>query len=193
MTTTASAATTPWSDLAGLTTTAAGRPTRTSRGPDGTPIGDVPVCTPDDVALALSRARAAQPRWAQVPLPQRRAVLRRFAGLVLRREVEILDLVQAESGKSRLSAFEELADVVLNAAYYARTGSRHLRPRRHRGALPVLTRTTEHARPKGVVGVISPWNYPLTLAVSDAVPALLAGNAVVLKPDSLTPDRKSVV
>ena len=51
----------------------------------------------------------------------------------------------------------------------------------------MLTRTTEHARPKGVVGVISPWNYPLTLAVSDAVPALLAGNAVVLKPDSLTP------
>ena len=184
---TTAAATTRWADLADLVTTAGMRPTRTSLGPDGTLIGESPVCTPEDVALALSRARAAQARWAQVPLPQRRAVLRRFAGVVLRHEVEILDLVQAESGKSRLSAFEELADVVLNAAYYARSGSRHLRPRRHRGALPILTRTTEHARPKGVVGVISPWNYPLTLAVSDAVPALLAGNAVVVKPDSLTP------
>jgi len=51
----------------------------------------------------------------------------------------------------------------------------------------VLTRTVEHRRPVGVVGVISPWNYPLTLAVSDALPALLAGNGVVLKPDSATP------
>ncbi|MFP5313112.1 MAG: succinic semialdehyde dehydrogenase, partial [Actinomycetes bacterium] len=52
---------------------------------------------------------------------------------------------------------------------------------------PVLTRTTEYRVAKGVVGVISPWNYPLTLAVSDAIPALLAGNGIVLKPDSQTP------
>jgi succinate-semialdehyde dehydrogenase/glutarate-semialdehyde dehydrogenase len=58
---------------------------------------------------------------------------------------------------------------------------------RRQGAVPGLTKAVEHHHPKGVVGVISPWNYPLTLAVSDAIPALLAGNAVVIKPDAQTP------
>jgi succinate-semialdehyde dehydrogenase/glutarate-semialdehyde dehydrogenase len=62
----------------------------------------------------------------------------------------------------------------------------HLAPRRRRGALPGLTTTWEHRRPKGVVGMISPWNYPLTLSFSEAAPALMAGNAVVLKPDRQT-------
>jgi len=177
-----------WAHLADLVTTAADRPPHASRAPfDGTLIGEVPLCTADDVALAVSRARAAQPAWAGLPIGRRCAIARRFADLVLEREAEILDLVQAETGKSRMSAFEELADVALTAAYYARTAARHLHPRHRRGAIPVLTKTVELRQPKGVVGVISPWNYPLTLAVSDAVPALLAGNAVVLKPDSQTP------
>ena len=70
---------------------------------------------------------------------------------------------------------------------FVRYARRHLRPRRRRGAIPGLTRTVERRHAKGVVGVIAPWNYPLTLAVSDAIPALLAGNGVVLKPDSQTP------
>src|SRR5450830_543175 len=177
-----------WAHLAGLVTTAADRPPHASRAPfDGTLIGEVPLCTADDVALAVSRARAAQPACAGLPIGRRCDIARRFADLVLEREAEILDLVQAETGKSRMSAFEELADVALTAAYYARTAARYLRPCHRRGAIPVLTKTVELRQPNGVVGVISPWNYPLTLAVSDAVPALLAGNAVVLNPDSQTP------
>lgn len=179
---------TPCSHLAALVTTAAERPTRTVSAPvDGSPVGEVPICTPEDVALAASRARRAQPGWAALPLGRRCAVVRRFAALVLDREAEILDLVQAETGKTRLGGFEELADVALTVGYYARTAPAHLRARRRRGAFPILTRAVELHQPKGVVGIISPWNYPLTLAVSDAVPALLAGNAVVLKPDSQTP------
>jgi succinate-semialdehyde dehydrogenase/glutarate-semialdehyde dehydrogenase len=150
-------------------------------------LGEVPVCSAHDVDAAVGTARLAQRHWAGVPVAERCAVIRRFRGLVLDREQEILDLVQAESGKSRLSAFEEFADVVLTADYYARNAERYLGPRRRKGAAPVLTRTTEYRIPKGVVGVISPWNYPLTLAVSDALPALLAGNGIVLKPDSQTP------
>lgn len=177
-----------WAGLAALVTTAAERPTLDVRSPvHGTLVGRVPRGTADDVALAVARARTAQPAWAALPLGRRIAVVRRFADLVLSREAELLDVCQAESGKARLSAFAELSDVVLTAAYYGRTAASHLRPRRRRGAVPVLTRTVEHHRPKGVVGVIAPWNYPLTLAVSDAVPALLAGNTVVLKPDSATP------
>lgn len=177
-----------WAHLTALVTTAGPRPTRTSTAPwDGSVVGEVPACTADDVALAVRRARAAQPAWAALPVARRAAIARSFADLVLDREVEILDLVQTETGKNRLSAFEELADVALTAAYYARTARTHLRPRRHRGAIPLLTRAIELHQPKGVVGVIAPWNYPLTLAVSDAVAALLAGNTVVLKPDSQTP------
>ena len=62
-----------------------------------------------------------------------------------------------------------------------------MQPRRRQGALPVLTKAWEHHHPRGVIGIISPWNYPLTLAVGDAVPALMAGNGVVVKPDALTP------
>ncbi|WP_205730194.1 succinic semialdehyde dehydrogenase [Blastococcus sp. TF02-8] len=111
----------------------------------------------------------------------------RYHDLVLERQEQILDVAQVETGKARVSAFEELADVAMTARYYAHTAARHLRPTRRQGALPVLTRTTEHHHPKGLVGVISPWNYPLTLAVSDAIPALLAGNGIVLKPDAQTP------
>lgn len=183
-------ATTParWAHLSALVTTAGERPTRTVTSPvDGVTLGEVPVCTPDDVALAVAQAREAQRAWAELPVRRRCAVVARFASLVLARENELLDLLQAEAGKARLHAFTEWADVPMTAAYYARTAPGLLRPRRRRGALPVLTRTVEHRRPVGVVGVISPWNFPLTLAVSDAVPALLAGNGVVLKPDSATP------
>jgi succinate-semialdehyde dehydrogenase/glutarate-semialdehyde dehydrogenase len=177
-----------WAHLPGLVTLAGERPTLDVTSPaDGSLVGRVPLGTPDDVALAVERARAAQGAWAALPPARRVDVVRRFADLVLAAEQDLLDVCQAESGKNRLSAFAELSDVVLTCAYYARTAASHLRPRRRRGAVPVLTRTVEHHRPKGVVGIIAPWNYPLTLAVSDAVPALLAGNAVVLKPDSTTP------
>jgi succinate-semialdehyde dehydrogenase/glutarate-semialdehyde dehydrogenase len=176
------------SHLPELVSCGPGRATQASHSPlDGSLVGAVPVCTPDDVAAAVESARAAQREWAAVPLRERRAVVARFHALLLHREAEILDLVQAESGKSRLNAFEELADAALTAAYYQRTAERFLRPRRRTGAAPGLTRTVEYRIPKGVVGIISPWNYPLTLAVSDAIPALLAGNACVLKPDSQTP------
>ena len=188
MTAAATPTATRWAHLAALVTTTGDRPTAVVASPvDGGPVGQVPVCAPDDVALAVDRARDARRAWAALPIGRRCAVVRRFADLVLEHEDELLDVCQAESGKARISAFVELADVVLTAAYYARTAPAHLRARRRRGAIPVLTRTVEHRRPKGVVGVIAPWNYPLTLAVSDAIPALLAGNAVVLKPDSATP------
>jgi succinate-semialdehyde dehydrogenase / glutarate-semialdehyde dehydrogenase len=175
-------------DLAALVTVAADRPTQPSHAPfDGSLVGEVPTCTAEDVELAVDRARAAQRAWSATPIAERAAIFLRYHDLVLDRRDELLDLAQRETGKARISAFEEVADVAMTARYYARTAARHLRARRRQGALPVLTRTTEHHRPKGVIGIISPWNYPLTLAVSDAVPALLAGNGVVLKPDAQTP------
>jgi succinate-semialdehyde dehydrogenase/glutarate-semialdehyde dehydrogenase len=153
----------------------------------GSLLGSVPKCAPEDVTAAIERARHAQRAWAQTSFKERRRVLLRFHDLVLARQEEILDLVQIESGKARKHAFEEVLDVAIVARYYANTADQHLRSRRARGALPLLTAAYEHHHPLGVVGIIAPWNYPLTLSVSDATPALAAGNAVVIKPDSQTP------
>jgi succinate-semialdehyde dehydrogenase / glutarate-semialdehyde dehydrogenase len=106
---------------------------------------------------------------------------------VLDRLDSLLDLVQAGGGKARLSAVEEVGHVALTARYYGRTARRYLHSQRGSGLFPVLTRIDRHYVPKGLVGVIAPWNYPLTMAVSDGLAALVAGNAVLLKPDQQTP------
>jgi succinate-semialdehyde dehydrogenase/glutarate-semialdehyde dehydrogenase len=153
----------------------------------GEMLATVPRCTPEDVDHAVERARAAQRRWRETSWDERRRILLRYHDLVLDRQDEVLDVIQLESGKARRHAYEEVLDAALVARYYARSAERHLRTRRRKGAFPVLTATWEHHHPVGVVGVISPWNYPLTLSVSDAVPALAAGNAVVIKVDTQTP------
>ena len=150
-------------------------------------LGSVPKCEADDVELAVQKARAAQERWRQSDFATRRETLLRFHDLVLDRQDEVLDVLQLESGKARRHAFEEVMDVAMVSRYYARSAERHLRTRRTRGAFPVLTQSWEHHHPVGVVGVVSPWNYPLTLSISDALPAIAAGNAAVMKADSNTP------
>ncbi|HEY3534579.1 MAG TPA: succinic semialdehyde dehydrogenase [Pedococcus sp.] len=159
-------------------------PHHTSHSPlTGAPLASLPQSSREDVAFAVDAARAAQRAWARTPMELRERVLLRYHDLVLDRQVELLDLIQLESGKTRKQAFEEVADVALVARHYARSAAAYLRPRRRRGLVPVLTQSVEHHHPRGVVGIVSPWNYPLTLAVSDALPALMAGNAVVLRPD----------
>src|SRR3954470_11956154 len=153
----------------------------------GQPLGTVPKCGPDDVRAAIERARAAQAGWAKTSFAERKRVLLRYHDLVLDHEEELLDLLQIESGKARRHAFEEVLDVAITSRYYANTAEEHLKPRKRQGALPALTETWEFHHPVGVVGVIAPWNYPLTLSISDAIAALAAGNGVVLKPDGQTP------
>ncbi|WP_068253478.1 succinic semialdehyde dehydrogenase [Janibacter corallicola] len=149
----------------------------------GAPIAALPLSSAADVESAVASARAAQARWAGTPFAERKRILLRFHDLVLTHQVELLDLVQIESGKTRANAFEEIADTAMASRYYARTAESHLRPRRVLGAYPVLTQTRVLHHPVGVVGIVSPWNYPLSLAITDALPALMAGNAVVLRPD----------
>ncbi|MGA9399428.1 succinic semialdehyde dehydrogenase [Haladaptatus sp.] len=153
----------------------------------GEQIGSVPAATERDVSKAVSSARAAQREWSSWSVERRASLLSRFHDLVLDRQDELLDVMGLESGKARQHSFEEVLDVATNARYYANRGADFLRPRRRDGAIPLATKTKEYRTPVGVVGIIAPWNYPLTLAVSDAIPALLAGNSVVLKPAEETP------
>ncbi|MFS8200747.1 succinic semialdehyde dehydrogenase [Streptomyces sp. CWNU-52B] len=152
----------------------------------GEKLADLPESTPEDVARAYERARAAQSRWARTAVKERAAVLLRFHDLVLARQAEVLDLIQLETGKARLHAHEEIQAVAVAARHYGRRAPFYLRPKRHAGAVPALTKVTELRHPRGVVGQIAPWNYPLELSVGDALPAFVAGNAVVMKPDTET-------
>ncbi|MBR8643360.1 succinate-semialdehyde dehydrogenase (NADP(+)) [Streptomyces tuirus] len=152
----------------------------------GEKLADLPESTPEDVVEAFELARAAQAVWAQTPVRQRAAVLLRFHDLVLERQAEVLDLIQLETGKARLHAHEEVQAVAVAARHYGRKAPAYLRPKRHAGAMPTLTKVTELRHPRGVVGQIAPWNYPLELSVGDALPAFVAGNAVVMKPDTET-------
>ena len=137
------------------------------------------------------RSRApARPRraWARTSFAERAAILLRFHDLVLDRQDEILDLLQLESGKARRHAFEEVLDVAIVARYYANTAERHLAPRRRRGALPLLTAAYEHHHPLGVVGIIAPWNYPLTLSdLATPCPRSRPATPSCIKPDGQTP------
>jgi len=153
----------------------------------GAVLAHVPKGCPADVDAACAAAREAQAEWAARPVEERAAVLLRYHDLVIANAQEILDLIQFESGKARIHAFEEVLDVAIQARYYGHAAAQFLRPRRAQGALPVLTSTRVHHRPRGVVGIIAPWNYPFTLSIGDALPALVAGNGVVLKPDAQTP------
>ncbi|MBB4161232.1 succinic semialdehyde dehydrogenase [Streptomyces cinereoruber] len=152
----------------------------------GVPLADFPVSTPEDVEAAFARARTAQKAWAATPIAERKKVLLRYHDLVLARQDQALDLMQAENGKTRRDAFLEVVDIGIVSRYYARNAAKYLNPKRRRGAIPLLTHTTELRHPKGVVTVISPWNYPLSMAASDTIAALMAGNAVVQKPDTQT-------
>jgi succinate-semialdehyde dehydrogenase/glutarate-semialdehyde dehydrogenase len=150
----------------------------------GGPLADLPVSTEDDVAAAFAAARRAQPAWAATDVGQRAAVLLRLHDSVLDRRDEALDLVQWESGKARRHALEEVLDVATVARHYGRRARSYLAPQRLPGAMPVVASARLLRHPKGVVGLVSPWNYPLSMAITDLLPAVVAGNAVVLKPDT---------
>ncbi|MBP0459057.1 succinic semialdehyde dehydrogenase [Streptomyces montanisoli] len=152
----------------------------------GEVLAELPESSAADVETAYARAREAQTSWAALPVRRRAAVLLRFHDLLLDRQTEVLDLIQLETGKARSHAHEEVQGLAVEARHYGRAAHTYLGPRRHVGVLPALTRVTEARRPKGVVGQIVPWNYPLELSVGDALPAFAAGNAVVMKPDTET-------
>jgi succinate-semialdehyde dehydrogenase / glutarate-semialdehyde dehydrogenase len=166
---------------------ATAEPVMTHAPATGQPLAQLPTSSPDDVRQAVRRARSAQPAWRASTIASRAEILLRYHDLVLEHRHELLELIQLESGKARKQAFEEVAHVAMTARYYARKADEFLLPQRKLGLFPVLTRAEQRYVPKGVVGVISPWNYPLSMAVADGLPAVLAGNAVVHKPDSQTP------
>ena len=150
------------------------------------PIYELPQQSAEQVAEAVRAARLAQPAWANTPARERAAWLYSLHDLILEEQEKLMDIVQLETGKARAHAFEEVAGGLGAARYYAKVGPKALRPKKTVAGVPVLTKTWVNHVPVGVVGVITPWNYPLALCLLDVLPALMAGNAVVQKSDNQT-------
>jgi acyl-CoA reductase-like NAD-dependent aldehyde dehydrogenase len=152
----------------------------------GGELAVLPESAVTDVHTAYERAARARQEWAARSVEDRLRVFHRFHALLIRDREVVVDLLQAETGKARRDAFEELCEPALVTSYYLRTARKLLRPVKRAGLMPAAIKLTELRQPKGVVGIISPWNYPFALALGDLIPALIAGNGVVLKPDSQT-------
>ena len=139
------------------------------------------------VAAAVERARGAQRAWGALSVAERGRALRRARREMVKVRGEIIDRLERETGKARFDVAGELMGVCMDIGHLARRAPGWLRTERV-SARPLFgKRGFVVYKPRGVVGIISPWNAPLNLALGDAAPALLAGNAVVIKPSELTP------
>ncbi len=154
----------------------------------GEAIGDVPDMDADEVRAAVARARAAQRDWGRLPLATRCRRVARFAEILMGRAEEVIDLIVRETGKTRLEALG--SEVVLVAdlvRYFTKHAPELLAPEpvtlhllKHRGSYL-------HFVPRGVVGIIAPWNFPFSIPFGEVMMSLITGNAVVLKPSEVTP------
>jgi len=122
----------------------------------GAEMTTIPVATAEDLQTAVDRARVVQEGWAQLSVAKRAKVLDAFAELVHKHAGELMDMAQAETGKARSYAQEEVLDVALTARYYATNGPKLLAEHKVKGMLPGATSVRVRYQPKGVVGVISP-------------------------------------
>jgi succinate-semialdehyde dehydrogenase/glutarate-semialdehyde dehydrogenase len=151
-------------------------------------IGEAPNTMPDEVRAMVARARVAQEAWGALPVEERAERVLRFREAIVDRSEEIIDLLVRECGKPKHEALlHEVAVVADLATYFAKEAPRILAPRDVPLRLMKHRRSKVHHVPRGVVGVISPWNYPFQLPMRDVITALVAGNAAVLKPSEVTP------
>ena len=152
----------------------------------GKKIYDLPQLSVGLVAKAVADARLAQPSFAAMPVKERAKALFRLHDLLLSNQDKLMDLLQLETGKARSHAFEEVAGSLGSTRYFAKIAPKVLKKQITNSGVPFVTRSYVTFSPVGVVGVITPWNYPLALQMLDVLPALAAGNAVVQKADNQT-------
>ncbi|MBI2181455.1 MAG: aldehyde dehydrogenase family protein [Deltaproteobacteria bacterium] len=153
-------------------------------------IAELPVAQPDDVAAAVARARKAQAIWQDTSFAERSRLLYRLRDLLLDEQEKLADVLTSETGRPRAEVYgNELFYLCDAIGVWAKKGADYLRAEKIRPHFLLLKakKVVTIYSPRGVVGIISPWNFPLTLTLGEAIPALMAGNAVVIKPSELTP------
>ncbi|MFF0816716.1 aldehyde dehydrogenase family protein [Rhodococcus sp. NPDC003318] len=155
----------------------------------GHAVGTVPNLSAAAVAEVATKVRAAQPDWSALGHKGRKRWLLAFQDWIIDHAAELADTVQSESGKPRVDAEVEVAFIVDLLGYWSRHAGDFLaehHPRPHTPLMRVKRLTVAYS-PYPVVGIITPWNFPLGMPAADVVPALAAGAGVVLKPSDVTP------
>ncbi len=153
-------------------------------------IGTLPNMVANQIAEAVARAAAAQVRWAAAPLRDRMRIFSRFAELLCEQKDSIAAVISREAGKPEAEALSTEVMVVLDTVKYLQNHvPAFLKPEPvpHGNPVMKLKGGTLLREPYGVVGIISPWNYPFNLPSIQTLTALATGNAVVLKPSEFTP------
>jgi acyl-CoA reductase-like NAD-dependent aldehyde dehydrogenase len=156
---------------------------------DGSVIQTVPIDSAESVSAAASRVRDAQPAWDAIGFAGRRRWLESLRDWILENQDRLDDLMQAESGKVRADAALEAFYCLEAINFWADQGPKMLADEVVSPHSPMLRakRYKIAYRPYGLVGIIAPWNFPIILSLGDALPALMAGNSVLIKPSELTP------
>ena len=173
-----------------MTATSEASTTGTVRNPaTGDVAGEVHWTDPADIPRIAARLAQSQRDWEKRGPKGRARVLARFAVWLGDHRGEIEDLLIKETGKSRSDAAQEVPLLVIIASYLIKTMDKALAPETRPAPLPALAvkKITVHYRPRPVVGIIAPWNFPVANAMMDALGALAAGCAVLLKPSERTP------
>ncbi len=153
-------------------------------------IQELPIASAEDVRLAVERAREAQRAWCRTSLEERARLFYRLRDLLLDEGERLADILTAETGRPRAEVYgSELFYLCDAIGMWARKSRKFLRPEKIRPHFPLLKgkKVVSTYSPRGVIGIISPWNFPLIMTLGEALPALMAGNAVIIKPSELTP------
>ena len=154
----------------------------------GALLGEIPVSSPEEVGATVARARKAQAAWAVLPIDERVERLLRFRDAIVERADEIVEIVLKECGKPRHEALvHEVMTIADLATYYCRNAPRILAPQEISLHFFVHRKSVVRYAPRGVVGIISPWNFPFSIPMGDVFAALVTGSAAVVKPSELTP------
>lgn len=151
----------------------------------GERFGEVAMTSPDAVKQAVEDMRAAFPTWSGKPVRERIRILRKLQTILIDQRDEISAVVNQDCGKSRQDGLIELFMAVDAFARYCSDAPKWLKRKRVSSGLYLFKRAYIRNKPYGVVAIISPWNYPLTLSLGPVLAALLAGNTVVLKPSEV--------
>jgi succinate-semialdehyde dehydrogenase/glutarate-semialdehyde dehydrogenase len=156
----------------------------------GEVVSEHAISSPEEVHAVVARARAAQPAWNALGTSKRVAILRRFQELLLEEREHVAQVITSECGKPLVESLLTEIVVALDAARFcAENAHQVLRPESvvHGNPIMKLKRGRIIHEPVGVLGIISPWNYPFSTPASETLAALATGNAVVIKPSELTP------
>ncbi len=157
---------------------------------DNQPFHEITVNTKEDVAAALQRAKVAQRDWAKVAVAERARVVRGAIDRLVEQRDQVIEMLRQDTGKTRAEALMiEIIAACDAINHWSACAVRDLSDevRKTHAFMRPLKKLIMHYRPLGVVGIITPWNGPFALAVNPTTQALLAGNAVLLKPSEVAP------